>query len=1382
MERSKIYSIIFLLAIGVLALVGLQYCLAGQSSNSKPASVLMQEALYAEEIEGDLNAAIKIYEQIIKDGSAQRSHVAQAMYREGMCYLKLQNEKQAQEIFQTLVAKYSDQTNIISKVRPLLEDLGNADPAALMPPETLFYAEIGSPGRQVETILKMLEGTPLENPLAMIGGNNTGSDWSSNERSPANMIAALLNPSMMAEFKKIRGMGIGITGIPQEDEPPAIIVLFPGKSDALKGLLTMVLTMAGKPMESLEGMQTVNLQDEGVAVYDDNIVIIATQKAYAAGQLAWSVKQYKGLTNQPTLASSNKSFRKVSKKARQENVLTIWMDTDQIFAGLKKIFPEGKMPGRLRMANGFVDLQSIDDVMAFLSLKETGIAVETNIAFKDGHRSLAYGMIQTPNLTRAGFEAVPSGAVGLISFALGEAESAQAQAVGQRIQNMTGLDIGREIFANIEQVTLFVLPTGSASAQTDMKVPPIATSIGLAITSRNPEQTRQILTRLLSAANLAATESTTEASEPIAGKYQIGLVDEQKLYCYMDQNSKTNVLSLSPNVIEASESAIKSRQSVLTAGPLQEPLSNMSPSTSKLILINVSGALRIVESNMGPIADANNLNEIFAQLATSCDKTFLQLRTDEKLNNLNIRAELIGIPPINNLFVPIMQLAQILKQAEAEAKSWKQMAATTAGIRKVSQAPVIDGQAESLWADAKKYKISNSIYSPVSSPADLSANYRVMCDQENLYLFVDVIDDELKNDSVEFYYDDTVEVFIDADNSKDSGYGENDYTYNFNWDRTSPSMEERGQPYQNDDIKFALVTSDNGYRLEIKFPWSTLGTEVSTGSKIGLDVHVNDDDDGGERDTKFTWCDREDNAWQNPKTFGTAELIGLVGWWKVDETEGNNAGDSSGNNLTGTLMGDPKWQPSGGKIGGALEFDGMDDYVNTDNATDLSAWTVAVWVKSPAAPSSEMPSGPVSREKNYQINWNHVTDEFRGAAGICIDGMWYDASFGELQADTWYHLATTYDDENLKAYKNGLLITTNSNPSGKADSEIETLKFGRHVEAENFFAGTIDDVRIYNYALPQEEIQAFGSVKAYSPQPGDKTIVSADTLMKLSWQPGLGAVSHKIHFGTDKESFNDGDGLVIGNTEVNLSTLRKDIPAIQKDKTYYWCIDSVQSQGGDIPGHVWSFTTSGKQIGWWKFDESGGSIAKNSSGNSNDGAIKDNAILQPQVGKSGGAVQFDDLSSHIEIPMEGMSASSGTVALWAKLFPEQKSPEHRYLFGHTTVPHYNNRIQLYMDSSTTMLDVGLGDNHETNSDMAMLEVNTWHHIALTWNKGTYLVFLNGEELATGDYTGLENISRTANIGNNGRIDSQDQSFNGLIDDVRIYNYALSKNEIKALGN
>ena len=127
METLKRFFVMSLLVTGLLAMVAL----------AKPASVLLQEGLYAEEVEGDLDTAIKTYEQIIVDPSANRSHVAQAMYRQGMCYLKKKDEHEAKVVFGKLVAEYGDQTEIIEKAKPFLDDLMNYDPADLIPPETL---------------------------------------------------------------------------------------------------------------------------------------------------------------------------------------------------------------------------------------------------------------------------------------------------------------------------------------------------------------------------------------------------------------------------------------------------------------------------------------------------------------------------------------------------------------------------------------------------------------------------------------------------------------------------------------------------------------------------------------------------------------------------------------------------------------------------------------------------------------------------------------------------------------------------------------------------------------------------------------------------------------------------------------------------------------------------------------------------------------------------------------------------------------------------------------------------------------------------------------------------------------------------------------------
>jgi len=1060
MERFKDIIIVILFLAAVLI---------ASDAPAKSASVLLQEGLYAEEVDGDLDAAIRIYEQIIKDGSAQRSDIAQALYRQGMCYMKKQQEQQAKLVFEKLLADYSDQTNVVNKAKPLLQELSNADPAALMPPDTLVYLEIGSPGKQVDTILNMLKGTPLENPLATIGRGQQGGP------TPGDIVGGFLNPNTMAEFKKIRGMGIGLTGIPQDDTPPAIIVLYPGKSDALRGLIFGALAFVGKPIETLEGMQMVEFTDGGGAAYDDNVVILASPPAYTAGQLTWCVKRYKGVGDEPTLASNNKSFAKISKKDRQQNALTVWANVDQVYTALTRLFPEGQIPPNILHANDIADFENIDDLVAFLSLEEDGIALEANVDFKDGHNSLAYNMFRTPKLDSAAFEAVPSEAVVLLSVALGGADSPQSQALAQQIRNATGLEIGGDIFLNIEQVTLFAMPSDVASMDASLGIPPVFGSIGLALKSSNPQQTRQILTGLLTAANLIANQTGDEQS----GRYQIRLVTNQTVYCYANPEKKATVLSLNPSVIEASASALGRRQSAVVAGPLKNALSELSPETNKLVLVNVGGALRAGKDLL--LADIDESTEdvekLIAQVAKSCDKTTLQFRTNEQPGNLNVRVEIRDLPPASELFGPIVQLSQMLSEAKQRALAEKSRAGIPAGIRKADRPVVIDGTAEALWSQAREYKIGNVIYSPVSSDKDFSASYKTLWDADNLYVMVEVTDDSLKNDSDEFWQDDAVEVFIDADNSKSERYGDDDYQFHFGWAEANPVMGE-SQHGRTDGVKFAVGRADAGYRVEIKFPWSTLGTKPSAGTKIGLDVHVNDDDDGGDRDSKLTWHGKEDNAWQTPRAFGTGELAGLVGWWKLDETSGSSAKDSSDNDNNGTLVGSPQWQASGGKIGGALLFDGKGNWVHVANESNfdcVAEVTVAAWIKVNRF-DKEWQAIVTKGDSAWRIQRNQNQDNIEFAcSGLKIpSGSPYGGLYGQKSVNDgkWHHVAGVYDGEKMALYIDGKEDVSQP-ASGAIGTNDEPVYIGENAEMTGrFFNGLIDDVRVYNCALDQAEITA----------------------------------------------------------------------------------------------------------------------------------------------------------------------------------------------------------------------------------------------------------------------------------------------------------------------
>jgi hypothetical protein len=219
-----------------------------------------------------------------------------------------------------------------------------------------------------------------------------------------------------------------------------------------------------------------------------------------------------------------------------------------------------------------------------------------------------------------------------------------------------------------------------------------------------------------------------------------------------------------------------------------------------------------------------------------------------------------------------------------------------------------------------------------------------------------------------------------------------------------------------------------------------------------------------------------------------------------------------------------------------------------------------------------------------------------------------------------------------------------------------------------------------------------------------------------------------------------------------------------------------------VMGHSFAYGQQGL-IGYWRFDETSGTIAVDQADGDNNGTLANAAQWQPDAGRSGGAVLYDSIENtgRVEIPTTGMSASEGTIMVWGKLaepYPTNRD-DASYFFGHTTQPSYANRIQLYMNTADTNLDLGLGDSHTRQTDIMVLQTDTWYHVALTWKTGSYIVFINGEEVASGTYAGLAAIFDIMDIGNDGNPTSGNaEAFAGLLDEARIYNRALSAAEIQ----
>jgi hypothetical protein len=300
----------------------------------------------------------------------------------------------------------------------------------------------------------------------------------------------------------------------------------------------------------------------------------------------------------------------------------------------------------------------------------------------------------------------------------------------------------------------------------------------------------------------------------------------------------------------------------------------------------------------------------------------------------------------------------------------------------------------------------------------------------------------------------------------------------------------------------------------------------------------------------------------------------LVGWWKFDDGSGTTAVDSSNSGFDIALRNTRTTTWEDGVFGGALHFHGVgygsvENFDYSDNAITVCAW---VWHE--AFRIDEV-------ERYVTVGWDVavIRKESYGALHFYIetDGvlrhLWVSDVLAEGQ---WHHVVGTWDGLTQRLYIDGMEIASQV-PGGV----LGVAPFVEISSRDEPFNGMLDDVRIYNRALTQNEIQVIMQGEefpyAYSPTPPDGSVL-ANTNVTLSWSPGLYAVSHDIYFGENFDDVNVGSGgtFQANQTATNFIVGFPGLPypdGLVPGTTYYWRIDEVNETEPNSPwkGNVWRF-------------------------------------------------------------------------------------------------------------------------------------------------------------------------------------------------------------------
>jgi len=207
---------------------------------------------------------------------------------------------------------------------------------------------------------------------------------------------------------------------------------------------------------------------------------------------------------------------------------------------------------------------------------------------------------------------------------------------------------------------------------------------------------------------------------------------------------------------------------------------------------------------------------------------------------------------------------------------------------------------------------------------------------------------------------------------------------------------------------------------------------------------------------------------------------GLIGCWLFNEGGGNAVFDLSGFMNHGTING-ATWTT--GKFGSALSFNGSSDYAEVPNTDSLNpdAITVASWAKIPSFYGSG--NDPLidkaytsHTDPYYQYHLGVTGHEYSSNQGkyrfqVSVGGTLYSAdSTDTYDSDKWNFFVGTYDGETIRLYRNGVLIASNTDPSGSMDTYSTNLFIAKYRNLDDKLPADIALIYIYERALRPEEI------------------------------------------------------------------------------------------------------------------------------------------------------------------------------------------------------------------------------------------------------------------------------------------------------------------------
>ncbi|MFZ2146712.1 MAG: LamG-like jellyroll fold domain-containing protein [Sedimentisphaerales bacterium] len=362
----------------------------------------------------------------------------------------------------------------------------------------------------------------------------------------------------------------------------------------------------------------------------------------------------------------------------------------------------------------------------------------------------------------------------------------------------------------------------------------------------------------------------------------------------------------------------------------------------------------------------------------------------------------------------------------------------------------------------------------------------------------------------------------------------------------------------------------------------------------------------------------------------------------------------------------------------------------------------------------------------------------------------------------------TPDSSGFRGNQNGTFYVAGFPGFAFPDGLITGTTYYWRIDEVEADGTTIHKGDVWSFTIPPRT--------AYNPNPADGSKFT-DPNTILSWSAGLGAKLHHVYFG---DSFEDVNAGTPGTYKGPIADTTYSPGTLVSDKAYYWRIDEFAIPN-TYKGNIWSFRTMPQipitepnLIAWWKLDEGSGTIALDGSGHGNHGTLQGNP--QRTDGFDGDAIELDG-TNYVELSTGFLGSDKGSVCLWIKTTQAEigmifygASDTSGNGFGD------NNELHINMMSGGGVEFYIEGGDTDVNPQASAVNDNSWHHITATWDiNGLANLYVDGGTPVSANHTGND-FQLTGRI-RLGRPNAYERFYSGSIDDVRVYDYVLSLDEI-----